>query len=71
MRCDGNHPGREARRGEYTREQCKLCWRELNQPALTGATFVEEAAPSKPRQTQRDPNKPKVSISELAKQKRH
>jgi hypothetical protein len=25
-RCDGNHPGREARPGDYTSEQCRLCW---------------------------------------------
>jgi hypothetical protein len=24
--CDGNHPGREAREGPYTSEQCRVCW---------------------------------------------
>lgn len=70
FRCNGIHPGREARQGEYTRDQCKLCWRELNNPALTGAVFVDEPAPA-PKQTARDPNKPKVSFSELAAKKRH
>jgi hypothetical protein len=30
--CDGNHPGREARRGPWTAEQCRLCWLYLNDP---------------------------------------
>jgi hypothetical protein len=31
--CDGNHPGREARPGPYTLDQCRLCWLYLNDPA--------------------------------------
>lgn len=28
--CNGEHPGREARVGPYTADQCRLCWRQLN-----------------------------------------
>jgi hypothetical protein len=37
MSCDGKHPGRTARRGPYTEEQCRLCWLRLNEPAFGAA----------------------------------
>lgn len=30
IQCDSNHPGKEARKGPYTPDQCKLCWLLLN-----------------------------------------
>src|SRR4051812_22744164 len=42
--CNGQHPGREARLGPYTQDQCRLCWLDLNDPAYhalwAGATPV-------------------------------
>jgi hypothetical protein len=32
-RCNGQHPGREARPGPYSLDQCRLCWLALNDSA--------------------------------------
>src|SRR6516165_12706888 len=46
--CDGKHPGREARRGFYTYDQCLLCWRKLmNWPDEVGPLLpLESKMPS-------------------------
>lgn len=36
-RCNGLHPGREARRGPYDLSQCHLCWLALNAPRESAA----------------------------------
>jgi hypothetical protein len=43
--CDGKHPGRAARVGPYTADQCYVCWRKLNPERAQ-----KKAAPPKRRE---------------------
>jgi hypothetical protein len=44
--CDGNHPGREARPGPWTADQCRLCWLALNDPAYAALWGPADGTPT-------------------------